>query len=142
MSFLVDTNVLSELRKRHRANAAVRDWAATAGWSSFYTSWISIAEMKRGAALARRNDQAQAASLETWIAEIVERLGDRILPVERRIAELWAEFMVPNPRPPFDALIAATALVNGLTLVTRNVRDFAPMDVPILDPWNTAGRSG
>ena len=138
MSFLVDTNVLSELRKRHRANTAVRDWAATAGWSSFHTSWVSIAEMKRCAALARRNDPAQAASLEAWIAEIVQRLGDRILPVERRIAELWAEFMVSDPRPPFDALIAATARVHGLTLITRNVRDFAPMNVPILDPWNLA----
>ena len=138
MSFLVDTNVLSELRKRNRANAAVRDWAATAGWSSFHTSWISIAEMKRGAVLAHRNHQVQAAAFEAWIVEVVERLGERILPVERRIAELWAEFMVPDPRPAFDALIAATARVHGLTLVTRNVRDFAPMNVPILDPWKPA----
>ena len=138
MSFLIDTNVLSELRKRHRANVAVLAWAASAGWSSFHASWISIAEMKRGAALARRNDRVQAASLEVWIGEIVQRLGDRVLPVEKRIAELWAEFMVPDPRPPFDALIAATAHAHGLTLVTRNVRDFAPMNVPILDPWNLA----
>ena len=136
MSFLVDTNVLSELRKRSRANPAVRSWAETTGWNSFHTSCIAIAEMKRGAALTRRNDQTQATALDAWIAEITQKLGDRILPVDLAVAGLWSELMVPGPRPPFDALIAATALAHGLTLVTRNIRDFAPMGVPLLDPWS------
>ena len=136
MSFLVDTNVLSELRKRSRAHPAVRSWAETTGWNAFHTSCIAIAEMKRGAALARRNDQTQAMALEGWIAEIMQKLGDRILPVDLAVAELWSELMVPDPRPPLDALIAATALAHGLTLVTRNIRDFAPMSVTLLDPWS------
>ena len=70
--------------------------------------------------------------------EILERLGDRIIPVDRAVAEIWAEFMVPNPRPPLDTLIAATARAHGLTLVTRNVRDFANCGVALLDPWNEA----
>jgi predicted nucleic acid-binding protein len=135
VNFLVDTNVLSELRKRGRANPSVRSWAETTGWHELHTSWISIAEMKRGAALARRSDQVQATALDGWIAEIVNKLGDRVLPVDRAVAEFWSELMVPDPRPPFDALIAATALAHGLTLVTRNVRDFMPTGVPLLDPW-------
>ena len=136
MTFLVDTNVLSELRKRARANSAVRAWADKTGWNEFHVSWISIAELKRGAALARRNDPPQATALEAWIAEIVKSLGDRILPVDRPVAELWAELMVPDPRPPFDALIAATARAHQLILVTRNVRDFGTTGVALFDPWD------
>jgi predicted nucleic acid-binding protein len=136
VSFLVDTNVLSELRKRSRAHPAVRSWAETTGWNAFHTSCIAIAEMKRGAALARRNDQTQATALEAWITEIMQKLGDRILPVDLAVAEIWSELMVADPRLPLDALIAATALAHGLTLVTRNIRDFAPMSVPRLDPWS------
>ena len=135
MSFLVDTNVFSELRKRSRANPSVRRWFETNDWQAFHTSWISIAELKRGAALARRNDQVRANALDAWIAEIVDKLQDRVLPVDQAVAQFWAELMVPDPRPPLDALIAATALAHGLTLVTRNVRDFAPTGVPLLDPW-------
>lgn len=139
MSFLVDTNVLSELRKRGRANAAVRAWADKTGWNDFHASWISVAELKRGAALARRNDPPQALALETWINGIVKTLGDRILPVDQPVAELWSDLMVPDPRPPFDALIAATALAHRLTLVTRNVRDFSATGVALLDPWSVDG---
>jgi predicted nucleic acid-binding protein len=139
VTFLADTNVLSELRKRTRADERVRAWTAAHGWSAIHTSWIAIAEMKRGAALVARRDPAQAAMLEKWISEVLDHLGDRVLPVERSVAEAWAHLMVPNPRPAMDALIAATAQVHGLTLATRNVRDFAGSGISLVDPWTFKG---
>jgi predicted nucleic acid-binding protein len=109
------------------------------GWSAVHTSWIAIAEMKRGAALVGRRDPAQAAALEKWISEVIDRLTDRILPVERSVAEAWASLMIPNTRPTMDTLIAATALVHGLTLATRNVRDFAGSGISVINPWDFTG---
>jgi predicted nucleic acid-binding protein len=135
VSFLVDTNVLSELRKHHRGNPNVYAWSKVTGWSALHTSWIAIAELNRGTELIRRHDKRQAAVLDAWIAEIMHLFRDRIHPVDRSVAEIWADLMVPNPRPALDALIAATARSQGLTLVTRNIRDFADCGVPLLDPW-------
>jgi predicted nucleic acid-binding protein len=135
VSFLVDTNVLSELRKGNRGNARVNAWAEATGWSALHTSWIAIAELKRGVELIRRRDKPQAIVLQSWMEKALELLGDRIHPVNRAVAELWADLMVPNPRSPLDALIAATARAHGLTLVTRNVRDFAGTGIAVLDPW-------
>ena len=135
MSFLVDTNVLSELRKRRRGDPHVQEWTHSVGWNALHTSWIAIAEMKRGVALVRRHDVLQATALDAWITEVLGRMGERIFPVDGAVAEIWSRLMVPNPRPPMDALIAATALAHGLTLVTRNVRDFAGSGVVLLDPW-------
>ena len=139
MTFLADTNVLSELRKRERADERVRAWTAAHGWGAIHTSWIAIAEMKRGAALVARRDPAQAAALEKWISEVVDRLNDRVFPVERSVAEAWASLMIPNTRPAMDTLIAATALVHGLTLATRNVRDFVGSGIGVIDPWSFTG---
>jgi predicted nucleic acid-binding protein len=136
VSFLVDTNVLSELRKRERGHPNLYSWTEATGWNALHTSWIAIAELKRGVELIRRRDKPQAIVLQAWLAEILERLRDRILPVDRAVAEIWADLMVPNPRSPLDTLIAATARAHGLTLVTRNVRDFANCGIPLLDPWN------
>jgi predicted nucleic acid-binding protein len=136
VSFLVDTNVLSELRKRERGHPNLYAWTETTGWSAIHTSWVAIAEIKRGVELIRRRDKPQGIVLQAWLTEILDRLHDRILPVDRAVAEVWADLMVPNPRPPLDALIAATARAHGLTLVTRNVRDFADCGVTLLDPWN------
>ena len=139
MTFLADTNVLSELRKRDRADDRVRAWMVVHGWSAVHTSWIAIAEMKRGAALVGRRDPAQAAALEKWISEVIDRLTDRIFPVERSVAEAWASLMIPTTRPTMDTLIAATALVHGLTLATRNVRDFAGSGISVINPWDFTG---
>ena len=117
----------------------MRAWTAAHGWSAIHTSWIAIAEMKRGAALVARRDPAQAAALEKWISEILDHLGDRVFPVERSVAEAWAYLMIPNTRPAMDAFIAATALVHGLTLATRNIRDFKDSGISVVDPWAFTG---
>jgi predicted nucleic acid-binding protein len=135
VSFLIDTNVLSELRKRERGHPSLHAWSVSTGWSALYTSWIAIAEIKRGVELIRRRDKPQAVVLQTWLTEVLDRLGHRILPVDQPVAEIWADLMVPNPRSPLDALIAATARAHGLTLVTRNVRDFANCGIALFDPW-------
>ena len=135
MSFLVDTNVLSELRKGSRGDPNVHAWTEANGWSALHTSWIAIAEMKRGVQLIGRRDKPQAIVLQAWLEKALELLADRIHPVDRAVAEIWAGLMVPNPRSPLDALIAATAHAHGLTLVIRNVRDFAGAGIDLLDPW-------
>ena len=135
MSYLFDTNVLSELRKRQRQDVNVAAFADAVGWNSIYTSWIVIAELRRGAALIRRRDAIQAKGLDSWIVDVRQRLDGRILVVDEAVAQAWATLMVPNPRSPMDALIGATALAHGLTLVTRNVRDYAGTGVDLLDPW-------
>jgi predicted nucleic acid-binding protein len=135
VSFLVDTNVLSELRKRERGNRNVYSWTEATGWNALHASWISIAEMKRGVELIRRHDKPQAIVLRAWTEKVLELLRGRILPVDQAVAEIWADLMVPNPRSPLDTLIAATARAHGLTLVTRNVRDFAGTGIDLLDPW-------
>ena len=135
MTFLVDTNVLSELRKGKRANESVLAFAANVGWESIHTSWVVIAELRRGAALIRRRDSSQATALDAWIGWLTETLDERIHAIDRPVAETWANLMVPDPRSPPEALIAATALSQGLTLVTRNTRDFAGCGLTLLDPW-------
>jgi toxin FitB len=135
VTFLVDTNVLSELRKGRRGDPNVHAWTEANGWSALHTSWIAIAEMKRGVELIRRRDKPQALVLQAWMDKLLELLADRIHPVDQVVADIWADLMVPNPRSPLDTLIAATARANGLTLVTRNVRDFADAGIDLLDPW-------
>jgi toxin FitB len=91
--------------------------------------------MKRGVAMIARRDPAQAASLDRWVSELLDHLEGRVFPVERSVAEAWAHLMIPRTRPVMDTLIAATALVHGLTLATRNVRDFVGSGISVIDPW-------
>jgi predicted nucleic acid-binding protein len=135
VSFLLDTNVLSELRKAERSHPSLYAWTEVTGWNTLHTSWIAIAEVNRGIRMIRRRDKPQAEVLQAWLTEILRRLRGRILPVDQEVAEIWAELMVPKPRAPFDMLIAATARAHGLTLVTRNVRDFTTCGIDLFDPW-------
>jgi predicted nucleic acid-binding protein len=100
------------------------------------TSVIVLAEIRRGIELKRRTDPEQAASLDRWFAQMRRRLGDRVLPIDESIAKTWARLSVPDPLPLIDGLLAATAKVHGLTLVTRNVADISRTGVSLLNPFS------
>ncbi|MEQ1729427.1 MAG: type II toxin-antitoxin system VapC family toxin [Vicinamibacterales bacterium] len=134
--FLLDTNVVSELRRPERADANVRVWASTTPAELYAISVVTVLELERGILLVERRDAMQAAVLRRWLErEILTPLADRILPIDTAIARRCANLHVPDPRPERDALIAATALTLGLTVVTRNVGDFEPMGVALINPW-------
>ncbi len=135
--FLLDTNVISELRRQQRADGKVVAWAGSVPAASFFLSAISILEIELGTLQIARKDAAQGAVLHAWIDDqILPRFEGRILAVDTAVARRCAHLHVPNPRAERDALIAATALVHGLTVVTRNVADFEPMGVALLNPWD------
>jgi len=134
--FLLDTNVVSELRRPDKSNRAVLAWAGAIPAASFSLSAISILEIEIGALLIGRRDAAQGAVLRRWIDDqLLPRFEGRILPVDTAVAQRCARLHVPDPRAERDALIAATAMVHGLTVVTRNVVDFEPTGVALLNPW-------
>jgi toxin FitB len=134
--FLLDTNVISELRRPKKADSNIVAWARTIPAASFFLSAISILEIELGTLQIARRDAAQGAILRTWIDDqILPRFEGRILPVDTAVAQRCARLHVPNRRAERDALIAATAMVHGLTVVTRNVADFESIGVPLLNPW-------
>jgi len=134
--FLLDTNVISEIRKRDRAHPNVSLWVHQTPVREIGTSVVVLAEIRRGIELKRRNDVEQAEGLDRWFWRMRTRLGDRVLPVDEPIAEAWARLSVPDPLPLIDGLLAATAKVRGLTLVTRNIADVMRTGVSILDPFS------
>lgn len=132
MKFLLDTNVISEIRKRDRADPNVARWVARTPVEEIGTSVVVLAEIRRGIELKRRRDPQQAKALDRWFAQMRIRLGDRVLPIDEPIADAWARLALPL----IDGLLAATAKVHGLTLVTRNVADVSPTGVRFLDPFS------
>jgi hypothetical protein len=137
--FVLDTNVLSELRRPDRADPNVVKWANGALASQFFLSVITLLEIERGALRIARRDAEQGRILRAWIdGQILVRFETRILPIDREVALRCAQLHIPDPRSERDALIAATALAHGMTVVTRNTQDFALMGVPLLNPWMPA----
>lgn len=135
MSFLIDTNIVSEIRKGSRCDPAVAAWWASVAEDDLRVSVLVLGEIRKGVELARRRDPQQALSLETWLNDLVSDFGDRILPVDAAVAEEWGRMAAVRPVPAIDALLAATAKTNGLTLVTRNAADVAGLDVEVLNPF-------
>lgn len=136
MRYLLDTNVLSELRKGQRASPAVLDWFAAADDSSLFTSVLVFGEIRRGVEVIRkRGDAIAAVALEQWLARLRESFADRLFSVDEAVADRWGSLNVPDPLPSVDGLLAATALVHGLTLVTRNVKDVVRTGVRVVDPF-------
>ncbi|HEY6137100.1 MAG TPA: type II toxin-antitoxin system VapC family toxin [Thermoanaerobaculia bacterium] len=135
MKYLVDTNVLSEIRKGTRCNASVAEWWSSINQDDVFISILTIGEIRKGIEKARRRDAGFAASLEKWLSLVTSHYRDRIIEIDLEVAEEWGRLSVPNPLPAVDGLIAATAKIKGLTLVTRNVRDIARTDVAFLNPW-------
>ncbi|MGB5834522.1 MAG: type II toxin-antitoxin system VapC family toxin [Thiohalocapsa sp.] len=137
--YLLDTNVVSELRKVRsgKAHASVARWAEQTRTSELFISVVSVQELEIGVLLKERKDEAQGRLLRTWLDQhVLPAFADRILPVDTAVARMSAKLHVPDPRPVRDTLIAATALVHGLTAVTRNLADFSPTGVSTLDPWS------
>jgi toxin FitB len=138
--FLLDTNVISELRRPERADANVRMWASVTPAESHWISVVTVLELERGTLLMERRDALQGAILRRWLEhEVLRSHAVRLLTVDAVIARACAKLHVPDPRPERDALIAATALVHGLTVVTRNTANFAPMGVALFNPWLAPG---
>lgn len=136
--FVLDTNVVSELRKVRlgRADPNVARWADSVDATTLFVSAITVQELEVGVLQAERRDPPQGATLRTWLEQhVLPAFAGRILPVDAAVAQRCASLHVPDPRPAMDSLIAATALVHGMTVVTRNTADFDSFGVPILNPW-------
>jgi predicted nucleic acid-binding protein len=135
MGFLIDTNVLSEMRKHARANANVLRWVAQHPTNDLFLSTMVLGEIRRGIEGIRARDRAQAEALDTWRDTVVASFGRRILPLTLEIAELWGRMSVPHRLPEIDGLLAATAVHHGHILVTRNSRDFTHPRLRVLNPF-------
>ena len=139
--YLLDTHVVSELRKIRlgKADRHVAKWADSLDAADLYISVITVQELEVGVLLAERRDPSQGAVLRAWLNDhALPAFNDRILTVDVAVAQRSARLHVPNPRPVRDGLIAATALVHGMTVVTRNVAGFEPTGVAVLNPWERA----
>lgn len=137
--YLLDTNVVSELRKKSKMNAGVRAFfkQVARDSSDLYLSVVTVGELRRGVELIRyRGDDKQAAQLETWLSKLLDEYEECILPFDREEAQVWGKLRAPRYENALDKQIAATALIYGFTVVTRNVKDFSETGVNLLNPFN------
>jgi len=134
LEYLLDTNVLSETRKK-KADAGVIAFLQAADASSLYISVLTLGELRKGVAKKQREDADAAKRLADWVDGLEYSFADRILGIDAATARLWGDWSSEHPRPVVDTLLAATAVQHGMTLVTRNIRDVRGIPMKLLDPW-------
>jgi hypothetical protein len=135
VKYLLDTNVISELQKGARCDPHVVRWYGSVDNAHLHVSVLVLGEIRKGVDRIRTRDAARARSIERWLQGLIESYGDRIVPIDRDVAEEWGRLNGPRPLPVIDSLLGATVNVHGMTLVTRNVRDLAGTGVKLLDPF-------
>ena len=135
MNYLIDTNIISEVRKGRRCDPNVARWYEKIDDVSLYLSVLVIGEIRSGVERVRAKDTKKANALEQWLIAVDKAFGERILPVDRAVANVWGRLSANRPLPVIDGLLAATAKIHRMTLVTRNTDDIADLDVSILNPF-------
>ena len=137
MNVLIDTNVISELKRDRNADRRVMAWYEQNPVEQLFTSVIVLGEIRRGIELIARRDHLQAERLEHWYASFRKRFGRRVLSVDEPMMNLWAKISVPDMLPRHDGIIAATALVHGMALATRDTDSYRRVGLEVIDPWST-----
>jgi predicted nucleic acid-binding protein len=135
VSYLIDTNIISEVRKGARCDANVATWYASSNDADLYLSVLVLGEIRKGIETLRPRDRRRAEALDDWLTEVSAAFGERVLPVDRAVTDAWGKMAALRPIPVIDGLLAATARVHGLTFVTRDETDVAGLGADILNPF-------
>ena len=135
MNYLIDTNIIAEVNKGNKCDPSVAKWYEKIEDASLYLSVLVIGEIRKGIDRVRSNDNAQANAIENWLLAVDRAFGERILPIDRAVANEWGRLNANRPLPVIEGLLAATAKIHRMTLVTRNIADIADLDVHILNPF-------
>lgn len=138
MSYLIDTNIISEVRKGARCDAHVSAWYASVSDEDLFLSTLVLGEIRKGVELARLRDSGKAVALERWLGEVEAAFNGRVLGIDNAVSDQWGRMSAIRPLPVIDGLLAATALTNDLTLVTRNDRDVAGLGATVFNPFKGA----
>ena len=136
MTFLIDTNIISEVRKGDDGDPGVSAWWNSVSEDDLWLSALVLGEIRKGLELVRDRDEFKAEALEKWLDEVISSFGDRVIPIDTAIAEEWGRMTAIRSVSVIDTLLAATAKVHGLTFVTRNVADVAELNVDVLNPFD------
>lgn len=136
MNFLLDTNVVSEMRKGKRMKPSVASWLATLDDEELFLSVLVVGELRQGIEQLRVRDPVSATQLERWLRGLKDAYADRILPVDLAVAEKWGELNIPKILPAVDSMLAATVIVHDMTLATRNVKDMARSGARLVNPFD------
>ena len=137
MSYLIDTNIISEVRKGDRCDAKVSEWYASIADEDLFLSTLVLGEIRKGVELARPRDAGKATALERWLRDVEAAFGGRVLGIDNAVSDQWGRMSAIRTIPVIDGLLAATAVTNGLTLVTRNDRDIAGLGATALNPFRS-----